>query len=70
MALVNAANRVPEHQRNYQHQYKQHVRLWKMGPRANLMMIPYQILLWGSFGSSMYMMSRKIAGYNTWFGKN
>ncbi|KXJ92777.1 hypothetical protein Micbo1qcDRAFT_160593 [Microdochium bolleyi] len=69
MALVNAQNKVPEHQRFYQNQYKQHVRLWKIGPRANLMMVPFQILVWGSFSASMYMMGRKILGYNTWFGK-
>jgi len=70
MGLVDAANKVPEHQRFYQNQYKQHVRLWKIGPRANLMMVPFQVLVWGSFSASMYMMGRKIFGYNTWFGKN
>ncbi|EMR67431.1 hypothetical protein MGN70_004311 [Eutypa lata] len=70
MALVNAPNKVPEHQRFYQQQYKQHVRLWKINPRTPAIYIPYQIILWGGVASSVYMMGRKAAGYNTWFGKN
>lgn len=57
-------------------------------PRSTALMVPYQILLWGTFGgsfpttlfsllcisdnpilASLYMMGRKILGYNTWFGK-
>ncbi|KAK7753114.1 hypothetical protein SLS62_004845 [Diatrype stigma] len=58
MGLVDAPNKVPEHQRFYQHQYKQHVRLWKI-VRAHDVPRP-----------TLYMMGRKAAGYNTWFGKN
>ncbi|KAK6062359.1 hypothetical protein SCUP234_07267 [Seiridium cupressi] len=39
------------------------------GPRTNYMFLPYKVLLWGSLGSSLYMMGRKVCGYNTWFGK-
>ncbi|KAI0834187.1 hypothetical protein F5Y06DRAFT_279631 [Hypoxylon sp. FL0890] len=70
MGLVNAPNKVPQHQRFYQQAYRQHTRLWKINPRSNYLLIPYQILLVGTFGASMYMMGRKILGYNTWFGKS
>ncbi|KAI1436049.1 hypothetical protein GGR50DRAFT_693611 [Xylaria sp. CBS 124048] len=69
-SFVDAPNKVPENQRYYQHAYKQHTRLWQIHPRSQMLLIPYQILLWGTFGASMYMMGRKILGYNTWFGKN
>ncbi|KAF3055992.1 hypothetical protein GL218_07266 [Daldinia childiae] len=69
-SLVNAPNKVPQHQRFYQQAYNQHTRVWKINPRSNYLLVPYQVLLWGSFGASMYMMGRKILGYNTWFGKN
>ncbi|KAI0117066.1 hypothetical protein F4814DRAFT_448069 [Daldinia grandis] len=68
--LVNAPNKVPQHQRFYQQAYKEHTRVWKINPRSNYFLVPYQVLIWGSFGASMYMMGRKILGYNTWFGKN
>ncbi|KAL7625577.1 hypothetical protein AAE478_004797 [Parahypoxylon ruwenzoriense] len=67
--LVNAPNSVPEQQKFYQQAYNQHVRVWKINPRSNFLLVPYQVLLWGAFGASMYMMGRKIMGYNTWFGK-
>ncbi|RYO84584.1 hypothetical protein DL766_010550 [Monosporascus sp. MC13-8B] len=69
MGMVNAPNTVPQKQRFYQDQFRQHIRLWKISPRSNVMILPYQILLWGTFGSTMYMMGRKVLGYNTWFGK-
>ncbi|XXH00418.1 hypothetical protein Hte_006762 [Hypoxylon texense] len=70
MGLVNAPNKVPQHQRFYQQAYNQHTRIWKINPRSNMLLMPYYVLLWGTFGASMYMMGRKILGYNTWFGKN
>jgi hypothetical protein len=69
MGLVNAPNKVPHHQKFYQQQYAQHNRLWKINPRSNAILIPFQIAMWGTLGASFYMMGRKIAGYNTWFGK-
>ncbi|GAW16799.1 hypothetical protein EKO27_g8813 [Xylaria grammica] len=69
MGLVDAPNKVPEHQRFYQQAYKQHTRLWQINPRSSKLMVPYTILLWGTLGASMYMMGRKVFGYNTWFGK-
>jgi hypothetical protein len=70
-SMINAPNRVPQHQKYYQSAYASHQRLWKIvrdarrarlssrvadlnmtqGPRANFMLVPYQILLWGTFGS-------------------
>ncbi|KAI1079278.1 hypothetical protein F5B20DRAFT_544261 [Whalleya microplaca] len=70
MGMVNAPNRVPQHQRFYQQAYKEHTRLWKIGPRSNYYMIPYNILLYGTFGATLYMMGRKVMGHNTWFGKD
>ncbi|KAK1829698.1 hypothetical protein QBC39DRAFT_356246 [Podospora conica] len=70
MALVNAPNKVPEHQRVYQAAYRAHTRIWKISPRSNIMYTPYLIVMWGTFGASMYAMGRKVLGYNTWFGKN
>ncbi|KAI1112606.1 hypothetical protein F5Y14DRAFT_452859 [Nemania sp. NC0429] len=69
MGFYNNPNRVPQYQRMYQQAYKQHTRLWQIHPRSNILMIPYQILLWGTFGSTLYMLSRKALGYNTWFGE-
>ncbi|TRX92944.1 hypothetical protein FHL15_006082 [Xylaria flabelliformis] len=69
MGMIDAPNKVPQHQRFYQQAYKQHTRLWQINPRSPKILIPYQILLWSTFGASMYMMGRKILGYNTWFGK-
>ncbi|KAI1468676.1 uncharacterized protein F4812DRAFT_458205 [Daldinia caldariorum] len=68
--LVNAPNKVPEQQRFYQRAYKQHVRLWRISPRSPYLLVPYNILLWGTGAATMYMMGRKILGYNTWFGKS
>ncbi|KAI1423718.1 hypothetical protein F5Y12DRAFT_715982 [Xylaria sp. FL1777] len=68
-SLVDAPNKVPQHQRFYQQAYRQHIRVWQINPRSNMLLVPYQILLWGTLGASMYMMGRKVFGYNTWFGK-
>ncbi|KAI2602437.1 hypothetical protein GGR54DRAFT_645061 [Hypoxylon sp. NC1633] len=70
MALTNAPNKVPEHQRFYQQAYKQHTRIWKINPRSNFLLTPYYILLFGTGAATIYMAGRKVAGYNTWFGKN
>ncbi|KAK1760935.1 hypothetical protein QBC47DRAFT_368645 [Echria macrotheca] len=70
MGLVNAPNKVPEHQRVYQAAYRAHTRIWKISPRSNVLMTPYLILMWGTFGASMYGMGRKVLGYNSFFGKN
>ncbi|KAI1648606.1 hypothetical protein F4815DRAFT_443429 [Daldinia loculata] len=70
MSLINAPNKVPQHQRFYQQAYRQHIRIWRINPRSPYLLVPYQVLIWGSFGATMYMMGRKILGYNTWFDKN
>jgi hypothetical protein len=70
MGLVNAKNKVPEHQRVYQAAYRNHTRLWKISPRSNIMLTPYLVLMWGTFGACMYGMGRKVLGYNTWFSKD
>ncbi|KAI0909455.1 hypothetical protein F4823DRAFT_428078 [Ustulina deusta] len=69
MGLVDAPNKVPQYQRFYQQAYKQHTRLWQINPRSPKLMVPYTVLLWGTLGASLYMMGRKVFGYNTWFGK-
>jgi hypothetical protein len=57
-------------------------------PRSNVLMVPYLVVLWGTFGGTttifpqllthiandfplgcMYMMGRKVLGYNSAFGK-
>ncbi|KAJ4129961.1 hypothetical protein ACLX1H_005653 [Fusarium chlamydosporum] len=68
MPLVNAKNPVPQNQRYYQNAYKNHTRLWKIGPRSRVMMTPYLILLWGTLGASFYGAGRKVLGYNSYFG--
>ncbi|KAI1853576.1 hypothetical protein JX265_004093 [Neoarthrinium moseri] len=70
MGLVDAPNKVPHHQKFYQNAYNQHIRLWRIGTRSSVLFLPYQVLLWGTFGASMYMMGRKVMGHNTWFGKD
>ncbi|KAK3685632.1 hypothetical protein B0T22DRAFT_482585 [Podospora appendiculata] len=69
-SLINAKNRVPHLQRVYQAAYRGHTRIWKIAPRSNVMLTPFLVLMWGSFAGSMYMMSRKVLGHNTWFGKD
>ncbi|ETS80093.1 hypothetical protein PFICI_07622 [Pestalotiopsis fici W106-1] len=70
MGLVDAPNKVPQHQKSYQAAYAQHTRLWQIGSRSSYLLLPYKVLVWGSLSASLYMMGRKIAGYNTWFGKD
>lgn len=70
MGMVNARNKVPEHQRFYQNAYANHQRLWRINPRSRAILIPYNILLWGTFGGSLYMGVRKVLGHNTWFGED
>ncbi|KAL8307778.1 hypothetical protein RB601_004999 [Gaeumannomyces tritici] len=50
MAFVNAKNKVPEYQRFYQAQYRNHVRLWKIHPRSKFLLTPFLIAMWGTFG--------------------
>ncbi|KAI0396181.1 hypothetical protein F5Y17DRAFT_456310 [Xylariaceae sp. FL0594] len=69
MSFYDPPNRVPEHQRFYQQAYKNHTRLWMINPRSRYMLVPYQILVWGTFGASLWMMGRKVMGHNTWWGK-
>ncbi|UKZ58001.1 hypothetical protein TrVGV298_011862 [Trichoderma virens] len=69
MGMIDAKNRVTEHQRFYQAAYKAHTRLWKINPRSNWYMAPYLVALWGGFGATLYAASRKVAGHNTWFSK-
>ncbi|KAL2263009.1 hypothetical protein VTK26DRAFT_8601 [Humicola hyalothermophila] len=67
MGFVDAKNKVPEYQRMYQQAYKNHTRLWKIGPRSSLLLTPYHILLWGTSAATLYAMGRRIWGKNTWF---
>ncbi|KAM5366510.1 hypothetical protein ACJZ2D_010478 [Fusarium nematophilum] len=68
MGMVNAKNPVPQHQRFYQAAYKNHVRLWTIGPRSRVLLTPYLVLLWGTFGVTLYGAGRKVLGYNSYFG--
>ncbi|KAL0933001.1 uncharacterized protein CTRU02_211964 [Colletotrichum truncatum] len=70
MALVNAKNKVPELQKFYQNAYKEHTRLWRINPRSRAYMVPYTIALWGTLAFTLYGGIRKVAGYNSYFGKN
>lgn len=70
MGMVDAKNKVPQMQRYYQQAYRNHTRLWEIHPRSQFLIIPYKILLWGSAGAALYMAGRKVAGHNTWFGKD
>ncbi|KAL8376447.1 hypothetical protein RB595_007506 [Gaeumannomyces hyphopodioides] len=69
MGFVNAKNKVPEYQRFYQAQYRNHVRLWKIHPRSKFMITPFLITLWGTLGLSVWGLGRKAAGYNSYWGK-
>ncbi|KAL8376446.1 hypothetical protein RB595_007506 [Gaeumannomyces hyphopodioides] len=82
MGFVNAKNKVPEYQRFYQAQYRNHVRLWKIDrkahtgrdtiaqhPRSKFMITPFLITLWGTLGLSVWGLGRKAAGYNSYWGK-
>ncbi|CAK7204132.1 hypothetical protein SEUCBS139899_006886 [Sporothrix eucalyptigena] len=65
MGLFNAENHVPKMQRQYQAAYKQHVRIWNIAPRSRVMLVPYSIVLGGTFAVGLYGMGRKVLGYNT-----
>ncbi|KJZ75675.1 hypothetical protein HIM_04832 [Hirsutella minnesotensis 3608] len=69
-SLVDAKNKVPEHQRYYQQAYKAHTRLWMIGSRSRWYMTPYLVILWGGFGAAMYSIGRKVTGHNSWVGKD
>ncbi|KAL6863205.1 hypothetical protein ACO1O0_003449 [Amphichorda felina] len=66
--MVDAKNKVPYLQRFYQQAYKAHTRVWMINARSRWYMTPYLLLLWGSFGATMYAGGRKILGHNNWFG--
>ncbi|PSS02465.1 hypothetical protein BD289DRAFT_478841 [Coniella lustricola] len=68
--FVNAPNKVPEHQRNYQAAYRNHTRIWRIHPRSTVLYVPFVVLMWGTTAATTYAMGRKVLGYNTWFGKN
>ncbi|CAK7217943.1 hypothetical protein SBRCBS47491_003336 [Sporothrix bragantina] len=65
MGLFNAANKVPQFQRQYQAAYKQHIRVWSIGSRSRAMLIPYSILLGTTFAAGLYGMGRKVLGYSS-----
>ncbi|KAL2139615.1 hypothetical protein VTI28DRAFT_4924 [Corynascus sepedonium] len=67
MGLVNAPNKVHEHQKVYQKAYNAHTRIWRIHPRSAVMLTPYNILLWGTTAATMYAMGRRLFGKNTWF---
>ncbi|PNP38186.1 hypothetical protein TGAMA5MH_09939 [Trichoderma gamsii] len=42
----------------------------RQNSRSRWYMAPYLVALWGGFGATLYAASRKVAGHNTWFGKD
>ncbi|KAF2264211.1 hypothetical protein CC78DRAFT_580717 [Lojkania enalia] len=60
-------NNVPSYQREFQK--NDGLRVWEKG-HGRWMIPAYKVLLFGSFGASMYMMARLTLGHKTWFGKN
>ncbi|KAF2272376.1 uncharacterized protein EI97DRAFT_437003 [Westerdykella ornata] len=64
---INRENRVPQYQRIMQG--ADNLRLWEKA-RGKWMIPAYKVLLFTTFGSSMYMMGRLVLGHKTWFGKN
>ncbi|KAF2482688.1 hypothetical protein BDY17DRAFT_251461 [Neohortaea acidophila] len=60
---LNARNDVPKWQRL--HQTHDGLRQWEKGPRAKAMLYPYYALLIFTTTGAMYMMTRKVLGYNT-----
>jgi len=70
MGLVNHHNKVPELQRKYQAAYRAHTRVWRISPRSSFLYTPFLAVMWGTTAFSMYAMTRKVCGYNTWFGKD
>ncbi|KAJ4425292.1 hypothetical protein N0V82_000102 [Gnomoniopsis sp. IMI 355080] len=67
--FINAPNKVPEYQRTYQAAYRSHQRIWRIHPRSTILYVPFVTVMWATTAASMYAMGRKVAGYNTWFGK-
>ncbi|KAF2431425.1 hypothetical protein EJ08DRAFT_610872 [Tothia fuscella] len=66
---VYRENNVPHYQRMFQQGQKNHIRQWNQTPRSKLILYPYYVMLWGTFGASMYCMGRLVLGHKTWFGK-
>ncbi|KAH8671894.1 hypothetical protein BGZ60DRAFT_406123 [Tricladium varicosporioides] len=66
--FVNRENRVPHYQKLFQEGGKQHIRQWNMA-RGRYMMLPYYMVLAGTFSGAMYMMVRQVLGHKTWWGK-
>ncbi|KAF2792972.1 hypothetical protein K505DRAFT_375648 [Melanomma pulvis-pyrius CBS 109.77] len=64
---VYRENRVPHYQREFQKH--DGLRLWEKS-RGKWMVPAYKVILFGSFGASMYMMGRMVLGHKTWIGKN
>ncbi|KAJ4302132.1 hypothetical protein N0V88_002268 [Collariella sp. IMI 366227] len=67
--LLNHPNKVRQNQQFYQQAYKAHTRIWRINPRSGGMLMPYNILLWGTTAAAVYAMGRKIFGKNTWFSE-
>ncbi|KAF4582946.1 bacteriophage N adsorption protein A c-term domain-containing protein [Ophiocordyceps camponoti-floridani] len=70
MGLIDKKNHVIDHQRYYQNAFQAHTRLWRINPRSRIYLVPFQVLVWGSLGATLYAAGRKVCGYNTWFSKN
>ncbi|GME35165.1 Transcription factor c6 [Neofusicoccum parvum] len=63
--FVNRENRVPYYQRLFQRH--DGLRQWQKTSRSKAILLPYNIMLWGGFGASMYMMCRQVLGKKTWY---
>ncbi|KAG9186267.1 hypothetical protein G6011_02823 [Alternaria panax] len=64
---VMRENKVPYWQREFQKH--DGLRTWEKA-RGKWMIPAYKVVLFSSFGASMYMMGRLVLGHKTWFGKN
>ncbi|KAL6710629.1 hypothetical protein ACN47E_008677 [Coniothyrium glycines] len=60
-------NNVPHYQREFQKH--DGLRTWEKS-RGKWMIPGYKVILFSSFGASMYMMCRLFTGHKTWWGKN
>ncbi|KIH88677.1 hypothetical protein SPBR_09007 [Sporothrix brasiliensis 5110] len=65
-SIFDGPNKVPQHQREYQAAYRQHVRIWNISPRSRIMIVPYTIVLAGTVGAGLYGMGRKVLGYTSY----
>ncbi|KAJ3526047.1 hypothetical protein NM208_g11370 [Fusarium decemcellulare] len=65
MGFLDAKNPVPHYQRFYQNAYNNHIRVT---PRSRVLLTPYVLVLWGTFGVTLYGAGRKVLGYNSYFG--